>query len=69
MQPSGEVGRFEVDDQPSPPADRCRYLSKAFLRGNNARPASEFAANRFRNLQRRVDSQNTLPNRLPPQFI
>tara|TARA_R110002073_G_scaffold234758_1_gene395966 strand:+ start:267 stop:623 length:357 start_codon:yes stop_codon:yes gene_type:complete len=22
MQPSGEVGRFEVDDQPSPPADR-----------------------------------------------
>jgi len=25
MQPSGEVGRFEVDDQPSPPADRKRY--------------------------------------------
>lgn len=24
MQPSGEVGRFEMDDQPSPPADRCR---------------------------------------------
>lgn len=24
MQPSGEVGRFEVDDQPSPPADRYR---------------------------------------------
>ena len=22
MQPSGEIGRFEVDDQPSPPADR-----------------------------------------------
>ncbi len=22
MQPSGEVGRFEVEDQPSPPADR-----------------------------------------------
>ncbi|MCO8125576.1 hypothetical protein NHH03_27805 [Stieleria sp. TO1_6] len=22
MQPSGEVGRVEVDDQPSPPADR-----------------------------------------------
>jgi hypothetical protein len=22
MQPSGEVGRSEVDDQPSPPADR-----------------------------------------------
>jgi len=22
MQPSGEVARFEVDDQPSPPADR-----------------------------------------------
>ncbi|WP_218933813.1 hypothetical protein [Rubripirellula lacrimiformis] len=22
MQPSGEVGRFEMDDQPSPPADR-----------------------------------------------
>ncbi len=22
IQPSGEVGRFEVDDQPSPPADR-----------------------------------------------
>lgn len=25
MQPSGEVGRFEVDGQPSPPADRYRY--------------------------------------------
>jgi len=25
MQPSGEVERFEVDDQPSPPADRSRY--------------------------------------------
>jgi len=25
MQPSGEVGRFEVEDQPSPPADRNRY--------------------------------------------
>ncbi len=25
MQPSGEVGRFEVDDQPSPPVDRYRY--------------------------------------------
>ena len=25
MQPSGEVGRIEVDDQPSPPADRHRY--------------------------------------------
>ena len=24
MQPSGEVGRFEVDGQPSPPADRNR---------------------------------------------
>jgi hypothetical protein len=22
LHPSGEVGRFEVDDQPSPPADR-----------------------------------------------
>lgn len=27
MQPSGEVGRFEVDDQPSPPADRHRYVA------------------------------------------
>lgn len=25
MQPSGEVGRVEVDGQPSPPADRYRY--------------------------------------------
>ncbi len=24
MQPSGEIGRFEVEDQPSPPADRNR---------------------------------------------
>ncbi|QDV12821.1 hypothetical protein CA51_27070 [Rosistilla oblonga] len=29
MQPSGEVGRFEVDDQPSPPADRYRSPSHA----------------------------------------
>lgn len=25
MQPSGEIGRFEVVDVPSPPADRRRY--------------------------------------------
>lgn len=25
MQPSGEVGRFEVVNLPSPPADRRRY--------------------------------------------
>lgn len=29
MQPSGEVGRFEMDDQPSPPADRRRYLAQS----------------------------------------
>lgn len=29
MQPSGEVGRFEVDDHSSPPADRWRYLPAA----------------------------------------
>jgi hypothetical protein len=28
MQPSGEVWRFEIDDQPSPPADRNRYLNQ-----------------------------------------
>jgi len=28
MQPSGEVGRFEVVDLPSPPADRQRYLTE-----------------------------------------
>jgi len=28
MQPSGEFGRFEVDDHPSPPADRYRYLAQ-----------------------------------------
>lgn len=28
MQPSGEVGRFEVDDQSSPPADRYRYVDE-----------------------------------------
>lgn len=26
MQPSGEIGRFEVEDQPSPPADANRSL-------------------------------------------
>ena len=25
MQPRGEIGRFEVEDPPSPPADRDRY--------------------------------------------
>ena len=30
MQPSGEVGRFEVVDLPSPPADRQRYLPMNF---------------------------------------
>ncbi|TWU19225.1 hypothetical protein [Allorhodopirellula heiligendammensis] len=28
LTPSGEVGRFEVDDQPSPPADRYRYRKR-----------------------------------------
>ncbi|ELP34486.1 hypothetical protein RBSWK_01572 [Rhodopirellula baltica SWK14] len=28
MQPSGEVGRFEVENLPSPPADRQRYPTK-----------------------------------------
>jgi hypothetical protein len=28
MQPSGEIGRFEVEDQPSPPADRNRYRTR-----------------------------------------
>jgi hypothetical protein len=28
MQPSGEVGRFEVEYQPSPPADRNRSVLK-----------------------------------------
>jgi len=32
MQPSGEIGRFEVEDQPSPPADRNRYPTKTFLK-------------------------------------
>jgi hypothetical protein len=29
MQPSGEVGRFEVVDCPSPPADRHRYPTES----------------------------------------
>jgi hypothetical protein len=29
MQPSGEVGRFEVVDFPSPPADRYRYRTRS----------------------------------------
>jgi len=29
MQPSGEVGRFDVENQPSPPADRNRYPNLA----------------------------------------
>jgi hypothetical protein len=37
MQPSGEIGRFEVEDQPSPPADRNRYadifIKTAFAHG------------------------------------
>ncbi|TWT64938.1 hypothetical protein Pan14r_54400 [Crateriforma conspicua] len=31
MQPSGEVGRFEVVDLPSPPADRRRYTGLALI--------------------------------------
>ena len=39
MQPSGEVGRFEVDDQPSPPADRYRSSGK---RAINVTPCHRF---------------------------
>ncbi len=37
MQPSGEVGRFEVDDQPSPPADRNRYPTDWNTPSNNVK--------------------------------
>jgi hypothetical protein len=30
MQPSGKIGRFEVEDQPSPPADRNRYPTESY---------------------------------------
>lgn len=33
MQPSGEIGRFEVVDLPSPPADRQRSLNEVGERG------------------------------------
>ncbi|SMP78231.1 hypothetical protein SAMN06265222_1251, partial [Neorhodopirellula lusitana] len=32
MQPSGEIGRFEVDDLPSPPADRRRCPTEMMIR-------------------------------------
>ena len=42
MQPSGEVGRFEVDDQPSPPADRNRYAKLIMRRIVSRHGSSSF---------------------------
>ena len=47
MQPSGEVGRFEVDDQPSPPADRYRS-AKGETSWPNATAQNKLAQPRFR---------------------